>query len=32
LSFATEYLHAGYVFWFAEAPYYERDVLPLVNR
>ena len=32
LSFATDYLHAGYIFWFAEAPYYQRDVLPLVNR
>lgn len=31
LSFATEYLHVDYIFWFAEAPYYERDVLPLLK-
>ncbi|MBL8178489.1 MAG: hypothetical protein JNK48_27695 [Bryobacterales bacterium] len=32
LRFARETLRVDYVFWGAEAPYYERDVLPLLAR
>lgn len=31
LRFARETLRVDFVFWGAEAPYYERDVLPLVG-
>jgi hypothetical protein len=30
-KFANEYLHVDYLFWFNEAPFYERDVLPFLN-
>jgi len=32
LKFATEYLRVDYIFWGAQAPFYERDVLPLLAR
>jgi uncharacterized protein YijF (DUF1287 family) len=30
-KFANEYLRADYIFWFAEEPYYKRDVLPFLS-
>jgi hypothetical protein len=30
-AFATDYLHVDYLFWFAQAPFYERDVLPFLR-
>ena len=30
--FATEYLGIDYIFWFAEEPYYSREVIPFVRQ
>jgi hypothetical protein len=30
-NFAVDYLRTDYIFWFAESPFYERDVLPFLN-
>jgi hypothetical protein len=30
-TFATDYLRVGYIFWFAQEPFYERDVLPFLK-
>ena len=30
-QFAKNYLHAGYIFWCTEKPYFKRDVIPFIN-
>ena len=32
IAFATEYLHADYIFWCTEEPYYSEQVIPFFNR
>jgi hypothetical protein len=29
--FATDYLHADYIFWFNEEPYYSAEVVPFMK-
>lgn len=32
IKFATEYLHADYIFWCTEEPYYSKQLIPLLRR
>jgi hypothetical protein len=31
IKFATRYLHADYIFWCTEEPYYSQQLIPLLR-
>jgi hypothetical protein len=31
IAFATQYLHADYIFWCTEEPYYSNQVVPFLR-